>query len=100
MITTTTNVSTTAVSIERKTQILRVTLGITVLSFIVFLITLTSSNWIVISYPANFTAKRQKMFVTRSTYGIIFECIVGKPTIHSAYGKYESIICIFQCRTS
>jgi hypothetical protein len=85
-----TNVPTTEVSLERKTQILRITLGLTVLSFMTFLITLTSSNWVAISYPANFFAKRQAMYVARSTYGIIWECLVGRPTINSSYGKYNA----------
>ncbi len=86
-----TNVSTTAAAaatVERKTQILRITLALTVLSFITFLITLTSSNWIIIIYdPADFFAKRQKLFVSRSTYGIIWECIIGRATTNVTYGK-------------
>jgi hypothetical protein len=84
-----TNASTTAAAaVERKTQILRITLALTVLSFIIFLITLTSSNWIIIIYdPADFFAKRQKLFVARSTYGIIWECTVGRATTNVSYGK-------------
>lgn len=82
-----TNVSTARAAIERNTQILRVTLGFTVFSFIVFLITLTSSNWVEISYPTDFFAKRKKLFIIESTYGIIWECLTGRPTINSTYRK-------------
>lgn len=90
-----TNASATRVSVERKTQILRITLGLTIVSFITFLITLTSSNWIVITYPADFFATRQKMSLVRSTYGIIWECVTGKPTTSSVFGKYKYIIYIY-----
>ena len=84
------NVSTKNTAIDRNTKILRITLALTVISFIIFLITLTSSNWIGIIYnPPDFYAKRQKMFVTRSTYGVIWECLIGKPTNNSMYSTYE-----------
>jgi len=89
MITTITNASTTAVVIERKTKILRITLALTVLSFVIFLITLTSSNWVIITYPANTFPTRQNITVARSTYGIIWECLYGRATTTSINGKYE-----------
>jgi hypothetical protein len=89
MTTTMTKAEAARAAIERKTQILRITLALTVLSFITFVITLTSSNWITINYPPNFFAARQKLFISRSTYGIIWECTVGRPKINSTYGTYE-----------
>lgn len=74
-------------AIEQKTKILRITLAVTVLSFIVFLITLTSSQWVTVTYPTNTT--RQNMSLDRSTYGIIWECTRAKPTKGSRWGMYE-----------
>ena len=87
-----TNVSTTAVSLERKTQILRVTLGLTVVSFLTFLITLTSSKWVAITYPSDFLSKRQGMFISESTYGIIWECLVGRPITSTTNRKYHASV--------
>ncbi|CAF4295636.1 unnamed protein product, partial [Rotaria magnacalcarata] len=72
-------------SIERKTKILRITIALTALSFIIFLITLTSSHWIIISYPSEFLSARQNMYVSRSRYGIIWECIIGRSKLNSTY---------------
>ncbi|CAF0730792.1 unnamed protein product [Rotaria sp. Silwood1] len=82
-----TNVSTKKAPIERKTQILRLTIALTVVSFIIFLITLTSSQWIVITYPNATFISRQNMYVTQSTYGIIWECVLGVPKLNSTYEK-------------
>ena len=82
-----TNVSTITITMERKIKLLRITVAITILSFITFLITLTSSQWIIITYPHNFFAARQKMFVVKSTYGIIWECLFGRTQLNSAYGE-------------
>jgi hypothetical protein len=84
-----TNAADAKAAIERKTQILRITLAVTVLSFITFLITLTSSKWITITYPPNFFVQRHKLFISRSTYGVIWECRVSRPTINSTFGTYE-----------
>jgi hypothetical protein len=83
-----TNDTTATAAIERKTKILRITLALTLISFITFIIILTSSHWVVITYPPNFFATRQKMFVVRSTYGIIWECVFGRTTINSTFGKH------------
>ncbi len=83
-----TNASATTAAIERKTRILRVTLAITVVSFITFLITLTSSNWIAVTYPPNFSSTRHNMVVVRSTYGIIRECIYGRTIENSILSTY------------
>lgn len=77
-------------AVERKTKILRITLAATVISFIIFLITLTSSKWISITYPPNFYSKSQKLYIVHSTYGIIWECILGKSTNKSSLGKKKS----------
>ncbi|CAF2318525.1 unnamed protein product [Rotaria sp. Silwood2] len=82
-----TNVSTKTTPIERQTQILRLTITFTALSFIIFLITLTSSQWIVITYPENSFITRQNMFVNQSTYGIIWECLIGRSNFNSTYEK-------------
>lgn len=101
MITTMTDASATRAAVERKTQILRITLGLTVLSFITFLITLTSSKWIVITYPANFTT-RQNISVVRSTYGIIWECSIGKSKTSLVFGTYvyRSIFYVYSKKTN
>jgi hypothetical protein len=85
--TTSTFVSTA--TIEQKILALRITLALTVISFITFLITLTSSQWVAITYPPDFYVARQKMFVLESTYGIIRECSLGRATQNSTLGKYR-----------
>ncbi|CAF3336659.1 unnamed protein product [Rotaria sp. Silwood1] len=87
-----TNVSTKKAPIERKTQILRLTIALTVVSFIIFLITLTSSQWIVITYPNATFISRQNMYVTQSTYGIIWECVLGVPKLNSTYGMIRTML--------
>lgn len=74
-------------NIHTKTQVLRITLILTVASFLTFLITLLSSQWIIITYPSDFFATRQQMFVVRSTYGIIWECLLGGATQNSMIEK-------------
>ena len=81
------SVSETAISIERKTQILRITLALTVVSFVTFLITLTSSKWVRLTYPDNFFSKRKNLFLQHSTYGIIWECSTGRAQLTSMFGK-------------
>jgi hypothetical protein len=88
MTTTVTNVSPAAAAVEQKTKILRITLALTVLSLVIFLITLTSSHWIFVTFPPGFSSIRQNMFVRRSTYGIIFECFIGGPKNDSTNGQY------------
>ncbi|CAF3437944.1 unnamed protein product [Rotaria sp. Silwood1] len=85
MITTETTVSAARAVIQRNIQLMRITLALTVLSFITFTITLTSSYWIVITYPPDFFAKRQNLYVVRATYGVIWECVVGRPTPDAMY---------------
>lgn len=75
-------------AIEQKTKILRITLAVTVLSFIIFLITLTSSQWVLVTYPPNFFSTRQKMYLVRSTYGIVWECTRARLTNVSVFGMY------------
>ncbi|CAF1055574.1 unnamed protein product [Rotaria sordida] len=94
MITMITNVSTKKTSIERKTQILRLTIALTILSCIIFLITLTSTRWIIITYPQNFFSTRQNMYLIRSTYGIIWECLVGSSILNSTNDSYNAFIYI------
>lgn len=94
MISTMKNGSTKKTAIERNTQILRITIALTFLSFIIFLITLTSSQWIAIKYPHTHFVPRQKMYVIRSTYGIIWECVIGGPRVNSTFGEYHCIVCI------
>jgi hypothetical protein len=80
-------VSTTTSAIQRNIQIIRITLALTVLSFVTFSISLTSSYWVVVTYPPDdFFSIRQKLFVVRATYGIIWECVLGRPTKHAVYG--------------
>jgi hypothetical protein len=91
MTTTMTNVSTKTPAIEaveRKTKVLRITLALTVLSLVIFLITLTSSHWIFVTYPIPLFSTKKNMFIRRSTYGIIFECLVGGSTAESKNGQY------------
>ncbi len=87
VITTATTVSAATATIQRNTQLMRITLALTVLSLITFSITLTSSYWVVITYPPDFFAIRQNLYVVRATYGIIWECVLGRPTKDSMYGK-------------
>jgi len=82
-----TEISPALAAIERKTKILRVVLAGTIVSFVIFLITLTSSKWISITYPVNFYSKRQKSYVFYSTYGIIWECTLGRTSNKSSLGK-------------
>jgi len=88
VITTVTTVSVTTAAIQRNIQILRITLALTVLSFVAFSITLTSSYWVLITYPPDFFSIRQNLYIVRGTYGIIWECVLGRPTKNSMYGKY------------
>ena len=83
-----TDTSAARAAVEQKTKILRITLAVTVFSFTVFLITLTSSRWVIVTYPSNFFSTRQNMYVNRSTYGIIWECVKARPTKDSVYGMY------------
>lgn len=78
--TTVTPVSATADAIQRKNQIMQLTLALTVLSFFTFLITLTSSYWVVVKYPPDFFAIKHNMYVLETTYGVIWECVRGRPT--------------------
>jgi len=88
MITTVTTVSVATAAIQRNIQILRITLALTVLTLVTFSITLTSSYWVVITYPPDFFSVRHNLYVVRATYGIIWECVLGRPTKISMYGKY------------
>jgi hypothetical protein len=88
MATTVTTVSATTAAIQRNIQIMRITLALTVLSFVTFSITLTSSYWVVITYPPEFFSKRHQLYIVRATYGIIWECILGRPSKTSMYGKH------------
>ena len=88
-VTTVTTVSTAEAAVQRKLQILRMTLALTVLSFITFSITLTSSYWIVITYPFDFFAVRQNLYIVRTTYGIIWECTLGTKNKNLMYGEYR-----------
>ncbi|CAF0748137.1 unnamed protein product [Adineta steineri] len=85
MITTVATVSAASAVIQRNVQIMRITLALTVLSFITFSIALTSSYWVVITYPPEFLAVRQNLFIVRTTYGIIWECALSRPTKTSMY---------------
>jgi len=85
MLTTVSAVSATRASIHRKNQIMRMTLAATVLSFITFLITLTSSYWVIVAYPSNFFAIKRNMYIVRTTYGIIWECVLGTPSKDSMF---------------
>jgi hypothetical protein len=91
MIKTVTTVSARTVAFQRNIQIMRMTLALTVLSFVTFSITLTSSYWVIITYPTDFFAIRQNMYVARTTYGVIWECVLGKQTKESMLGKYTSL---------
>ena len=86
--TTVTTVSSATAAIQRNIQIMRITLALTVLSFITFSITLTSTYWVVITYPTDFFSIRHKLYIVRATYGIIWECVLGRPTNTAMYGKY------------
>lgn len=87
MVTTVTTVSAASAVVQRNMQLMRITLVLTVLSFITFSIALTSSYWIVLVYPPDFYATAQKLFVVRGTYGVIWECMLGRSTKASTYGK-------------
>jgi hypothetical protein len=88
IVTTVTTVSAATATIQRNIQIMRMTLALTVLSFITFSITLTSSYWIVITYPPDFFSIKQNLYIVRATYGIILECTLGRKNKDSVYGKY------------
>ena len=92
VITTVTTVSSAAAVIQRNIQIMRITLALTVLSFVTFIITLTSSYWVVITYPDGFYSVRHKQHVIRATYGIIWECVLGRPALSTVHSKYEEFI--------
>jgi hypothetical protein len=96
MITTVTTVSVGTAAIQRNIQIMRITLALTVLSFVTFSITLTSSYWVVITYPPDFFSIRHNLYVVRATYGIIWECVLGRPTQTAMYGKYKGICMLSQ----
>jgi hypothetical protein len=89
---TVTTVSAATAAIQRNIQIMRITLALTVLSFVTFSITLTSSYWVVINYPTDFFSIRQNLYVVRTTYGIIWECVLSTPTKNSMYGKYWQLV--------
>ncbi|CAF0931910.1 unnamed protein product [Adineta ricciae] len=82
--------STAAATIEQKTKILRITLAATVVSFVAFLITLTSTQWVFVTYPADFFSKRQNMVIVRSRYGIVWECFFGRlPNVSTSSSKCD-----------
>ncbi|CAF1171443.1 unnamed protein product [Adineta ricciae] len=81
----TTTVSAAAAVVQRNLQIMRITLALTILSFFTFSITLTSSYWVDVAYPAGFFSVRHNLFVVRTTYGVIWECVLGQPTRDSMY---------------
>ena len=90
MMTTETTVSASTAIVQRNRQIMRITLALTVLSFITFSITLTSSHWALITYPSDFFSIRYNLYIVRATYGIIWECVLGKTTQTAMFGKYRS----------
>ncbi len=92
VITTVTTVSVATAAIQRNIQIMRITLALTVLSFVTFVITLTSSYWVVITYPPDFYSIRHNLHIVRGTYGIIWECVLGRPTQTAMYSKYEEFL--------
>lgn len=83
-------------SIERKIKILRITVALTAASFIIFLITLTSSRWIRVDYQPVQYSRRHNLYIARSTYGIIWECVYGQPKLNTTSGKYKSMIYIIR----
>lgn len=85
-------VSTAEATIQRNIQIMRITLALTVLSFVTFAISLTSSYWIVVTYPPDFFLKRHNLYVVRATYGVIWECVVGRTTLTAMYGKFSKLL--------
>lgn len=89
MMTTETTVSAARAVIQRNMQIMRITLALTVLSFITFSITLTSTYWVLITYPADFYSTRYNLYIVRATYGMIWECVLGRTTQTAMFGKYR-----------
>ena len=87
VVTNITTVSAATAAIQRHIQIMRMTLALTVLSFITFSITLTSSYWVIITYPTDIYNARQNIYMVRTTYGIIWECSLGRTNKDSMYGK-------------
>jgi hypothetical protein len=85
--TTPTVVSAAAALFHRNNRIMRIALAATVFSFVTFLIILTSSDWVTLAYPNDFFSIKRKMYVEQITYGIIWECVFGRRTKDSAYGK-------------
>ncbi|CAF0989581.1 unnamed protein product [Didymodactylos carnosus] len=63
-----------------KIKVLWCGLIVTTIAFFTFLITLCSSSWITITYPKGFYAVHRQMYVRKSNYGIIWECVLGKKT--------------------
>lgn len=94
--TTARNISRRRSKLTRVTQILGITLTSTAISFLVFLITLTSSHWIMIIYPPDFFASRQKLFVLRSTYGIIWQCFTARKDKKSTYRESLLNLVVFK----
>ena len=74
---------------QRNIQIMRIALGLTVLSLITFSITLTSSYWILITYPPGFFARRQNLYIVRATYGVIWKCVIGRAAPNVMFGKHS-----------
>jgi hypothetical protein len=94
VVTTVTTVSAATAAIQRNLQILRMTLALTVLSFITFSITLTSSYWVIITYSTEIYNARQKIYMVRTTFGIIWECSLGRANKDSMYSK---LYLLFSC---
>ncbi|CAM4748625.1 unnamed protein product [Rotaria magnacalcarata] len=85
MITNTVTNPTAEAVVQQNNQILRITLALTIISFITFSIILTSSYWVVLTYPPDFFFKRHNLYVVRATYGLIWECVVGRSTLNAVY---------------
>lgn len=92
IIVTTNNVSAAEANVKRENLIMKITLGLTITSLLTFLITLTSSHWVFITYPFNFFMEKRKMFVIKSAYGIIWECALGRSPDVSMFGKLKRIL--------
>lgn len=90
MMTTDTTVSAATAVIQRNRQIMRIALASTVLSFLTFSITLTSSRWVWITYPSGFFSIRYNLYIKEATYGMIWECVFGRKTQTAWNGKYRS----------
>ncbi|UJR23614.1 hypothetical protein I4U23_026601 [Adineta vaga] len=85
MITTVTTVSAATAVVQRNLQIMRIILALTVLSFITFSIALTSSYWVIVTYPTGFYSIQHNLYIVRATYGVIWECVLGQRTKVSMY---------------